>query len=112
MGLTAENVVKKYGISREDQDQFSYESHQKAIAAIQGGKFDDEIVPVQVRTTEYRNGKQVENSYEFKVDEGARADTSLEALAKLRPAFSPTGTVTAGNSSQRSDGAAEPGDRG
>ncbi len=106
MGLTAENVAKKYEISREDQDAFAFRSHQNAIAAIEGGRFEDEIVPVPVQTTEYKNEKQVENSYEFKVDEGPRADTTPEALAKLRPAFSPVGSVTAGNSSQRSDGAA------
>ncbi|MCB9782499.1 MAG: thiolase family protein [Candidatus Omnitrophica bacterium] len=106
MGLTAENVVKKYGISREDQDAFALKSHKNAAAAIQNGRFEDEIVPVPIEATEYKNGKQEKRSFEFKTDEGPRADTSLEALAKLRPAFSPFGTVTAGNSSQRSDGAA------
>ncbi|MCA9413125.1 MAG: thiolase family protein [Candidatus Omnitrophica bacterium] len=106
MGLTAENVVKKYGISREDQDAFALKSHQNAAAAIEGGRFEDEIVPVPIEAMEYKNGKQEKKSFEFKTDEGPRADTSLEALAKLRPAFSPFGTVTAGNSSQRSDGAA------
>jgi len=106
MGLTAENLAKKYGIGREESDQFSYRSHQNALAAQQAGKFDDEIVPVEVTQVGYSNGKTSETTFEFKVDEGPRADTNLEALAKLRPAFSPTGTVTAGNSSQRSDGAA------
>jgi acetyl-CoA acyltransferase len=106
MGLTAENLAKKYGIGREESDQFSYRSHQNALAAQQAGKFDDEIVPVEVTQVGYSNGKTSETTFEFKVDEGPRADTNLEALAKLRPAFSPTGSVTAGNSSQRSDGAA------
>ncbi len=108
MGLTAERVAKHYGISREQMDQFSFESHQKALAAIQSGKFDDEIVPVTVTSTPTPNGKgktmPVEST--FKMDEGPRADTSLEALAKLKPVFHATGTVTAGNSSQTSDGAA------
>jgi acetyl-CoA acyltransferase len=106
MGLTAENLAKKYGISREEQDAFSYGSHQKAIAAIEGGKFAEEIVPVSVRTTELKGRRPTDLVFDFKVDEGPRKDTTLEALAKLKPAFSPTGTVTAGNSSQRSDGAA------
>ena len=91
MGLTAENVVKKYGISREDQDEFALKSHQNAAAAIAGGHFEDEIVPVPIEATEYKNGKQEKKSFEFKTDEGPRADTNLEALAKLRPAFSPFG---------------------
>jgi acetyl-CoA acyltransferase len=108
MGLTAERVAKHYGISREQMDQFSFESHQKALAAIQSGKFDDEIVPVTVTTTPSPNGKGKTKPVEstFKQDEGPRADTSLEALAKLKPVFHATGTVTAGNSSQTSDGAA------
>src|SRR5271155_5033944 len=108
MGLTAERVAKHYGISREQMDQFSFESHQKALAAIQSGKFDDEIVPVTVTNTPTPNGKGKTKPVEstFKMDEGPRADTSLEALAKLRPVFHATGTVTAGNSSQTSDGAA------
>ena len=108
MGLTAERVAKHYGISREQMDQFSYESHQKALAAIQSGKFDDEIVPVTVTSTPTPNGKGKTKPVEstFKMDEGPRADTSLEALAKLKPVFHATGTVTAGNSSQTSDGAA------
>jgi acetyl-CoA acyltransferase len=108
MGLTAERVAKHYGISREQMDQFSFESHQKALAAIQSGKFDDEIVPVTVTNTPTPNGKGKTKPVEstFKQDEGPRADTSLEALAKLKPVFHAAGTVTAGNSSQTSDGAA------
>ena len=107
MGLTAERVATHYGITREAMDQFSYESHQKALAAIEGGKFDDEIVPVPV-TSSSVNGKGKAKTTEavFAKDEGPRADTSLEALAKLKPVFHAKGTVTAGNSSQTSDGAA------
>jgi acetyl-CoA acyltransferase len=107
MGLTAERVATHYGITREAMDEFSYQSHQKALAAIQSGKFDDEIVPVPVTTTSM-NGKGMASTVEstFKMDEGPRADTSLEALAKLKPVFHAKGTVTAGNSSQTSDGAA------
>ena len=107
MGLTAENLARKYGISREEADAFALSSHQKAIAAIQGGRFKDEIVPLAVRTTELDSkGKRVTRESVFQVDEGPRADTSLDALAKLRPAFHARGTVTAGNASQTSDGAA------
>ena len=102
MGLTAEEVYRKYNVSREDQDQFSYRSHQNALKAQAEGRFDDEIVPLEVDTTTPSGTKKGS----FKKDEGPRADTSLEALAKLRPAFHATGTVTAGNSSQTSDGAA------
>jgi acetyl-CoA acyltransferase len=107
MGLTAERVASHYGISREEMDQFSYDSHQKALAAISEGRFDDEIVPVTV-TTSIPNGKGQPKPVEstFSQDEGPRADTSLEALAKLKPVFHAKGTVTAGNSSQTSDGAA------
>jgi acetyl-CoA acyltransferase len=107
MGLTAERVAAHYGITREQMDHFSYDSHQKALAAIGLGKFDDEIVPVNV-TTSVVNGKGKAKSVEstFLKDEGPRADTSLEALAKLKPVFHAKGTVTAGNSSQTSDGAA------
>ena len=106
MGLTAEEVAKDYNISREDMDKFSYDSHMKAIKAIEEGKFKDEIVPVTVNET-YINeeGKRVTRSFVVDTDEGPRADTSMEVLAKLRPAFSAGGTVTAGNSSQTSDGA-------
>jgi len=116
MGLTAENLAKKYGITREQADAFSYASHQKALAAIAAGKFKNEIVPVEVKTAVYTNGasaagaavkgKITTTSVTFDTDEGPRADTSLEALAKLKPAFHAHGTVTAGNSSQMSDGAA------
>jgi len=102
MGLTAEEVYRKYNVSREDQDQFSYRSHQNALKAQAEGRFDDEIVPLEVDSTTPYDKKQAV----FKKDEGPRADTSLEALAKLRPVFHVAGTVTAGNSSQTSDGAA------
>jgi len=107
MGLTAERVAAHYGITREQQDEFSYHSHQKALAAIAAGKFDDEIVPVEVvSATPDKKSKTKPTTATFKQDEGPRADTSLEALAKLRPVFHARGTVTAGNSSQTSDGAA------
>jgi acetyl-CoA acyltransferase len=112
MGLTAENVAKKYGITREKADEFSLASHKKALAAIASGKFKDEIVPVEVKTTVVANGKNghaakpVTTTAVFEIDEGPRADTSTEALAKLKPAFHAHGTTTAGNSSQTSDGAA------
>jgi len=108
MGLTAERVAAHYGISREAMDEFSFNSHQKALAAIRDGKFDDEIVPVTVTTTPAPNGKGKVKPVDsiFKIDEGPRADTSLEALAKLKPVFHAKGTITAGNSSQTSDGAA------
>jgi len=107
MGLTAEAVAREYHVSREDQDEFSFRSHQKAIAAIQAGKFKDEIVPVKVLET-YLDANEKKKTREFVVDtdEGARADTNLEALAKLKPVFDAKGSVTAGNSSQTSDGAA------
>lgn len=107
MGLTAERVAKHYGIGREESDEFALASHRKALAAIESGKFEDEIVPVPVVTTAVDDaGKPVKNETSFRVDEGPRADTSYEALAKLRPAFHAGGIVTAGNSSQTSDGAA------
>ncbi|MGB9336312.1 MAG: acetyl-CoA C-acyltransferase [Candidatus Acidiferrales bacterium] len=109
MGLTAENVAKKYGITREQADEFSLRSHKNAIAAIAAGKFKDEIVPVEVSYTEIppNNGNKAKTTkLVFDTDEGPRADTSMEALAKLKPAFHARGTVTAGNSSQTSDGAA------
>jgi len=107
MGLTAEEIAKKYNISREDQDDFAYNSHMKAINALEKGLFKDEIVPVHVTET-YLNGDMLKQSRKFTVDtdEGPRRDTSLEALARLKPAFSKDGSVTAGNSSQTSDGAA------
>lgn len=106
MGLTAENVAARYGISRADQDVFSLRSHQRAIAALEAGLFDPEIVPLEVKVVEPGNGKLVTRQFTFKQDEGPRADTSLEALARLKPAFKEGGSVTAGNSSQMSDGAA------
>ena len=106
MGLTAENLARKYGITREQADEFSLRSHQKAIAAIAAGRFKDEVVPVEVSFTALNNGRPKTTKTVFDTDEGPRADTSLEALAKLKPAFHAHGTVTAGNSSQMSDGAA------
>lgn len=115
MGLTAENLAKKFGITREQADEFSLASHQKALAAIAAGKFKDEIVPVEVSynvlDAAASNGKPGSTRTKtvkatFDTDEGPRADTSMEALAKLKPAFHARGTVTAGNSSQTSDGAA------
>lgn len=107
MGHTAEEVAKKYGISREDQDAFAVRSHQKAAAAIAAGKFTDEIVPVEVINRFVgKDNKLQESKKLFSVDEGVRPDSSVAGLAKLRPAFSVTGSVTAGNSSQTSDGAA------
>jgi acetyl-CoA acyltransferase len=106
MGLTAENLVQRYNIAREDQDAFSLASHQKAIDAIDAGRFEEEIVPVTVRETEVAGGAPRTREWEFRVDEGPRRDTSVEALAALKPVFHVKGTVTAGNSSQRSDGAA------
>jgi acetyl-CoA acyltransferase len=116
MGLTAEEVYRKYKISREDQDAFAYRSHQNALKAQAEGKFDEEIVPIEVDVTTLANGSSSNGKVAsaelttarsiFKKDEGPRADTSVEALAKLRAVFHAQGTVTAGNSSQTSDGAA------
>jgi acetyl-CoA acyltransferase len=107
MGHTAEQVAMKYGISREDQDAFAVRSHQKAAKAIAEGKFVDEIVPVDVTIRTVGNdNKLVEKTIQFSQDEGVRPDTNLQTLGKLRPAFSVTGSVTAGNASQTSDGAA------
>jgi len=110
MGLTAENLARKYAITREQADQFSYQSHQKALAAIAACKFKDEVVPVEVSITAVENGSKAARVKTtktiFDTDEGPRADTSLEVLAKLKPAFHVKGTTTAGNSSQMSDGAA------
>ena len=107
MGLTAEEVAKQYKVSREDQDKFALNSHLKAINAIKNGFFKDDIVPIHVKET-YLDEKEKKKTRESVVenDEGPRADTSYEALAKLRPVFTATGSVTAGNSSQTSDGAA------
>jgi acetyl-CoA acyltransferase len=118
MGLTAENLARKYGITREQSDEFSFASHQKALAAIAAGKFKDEIVPVEVSYTVLQAGANGGSAgasnaarpktvkMNFDTDEGPRADTSVEALSKLKPAFHLHGVVTAGNSSQMSDGAA------
>jgi acetyl-CoA acyltransferase len=107
MGLTAERVAKHYNITREDSDQFSLESHRKAVAAIEAGKFQDEIVPVPVTiTTPNGSTKPKSSTTDFRTDEGPRADTTAEALAKLPAVFHAKGVVTAGNSSQTSDGAA------
>jgi acetyl-CoA acyltransferase len=107
MGHTAEEVAKRYNVTREDQDRFALASHQKAHAAIQEGKFKDEIVPITVKNHYFdENGKLKVKEQVFDTDEGVRPDTTLEILAKLRPAFKVGGTVTAGNSSQTSDGAA------
>jgi acetyl-CoA acyltransferase len=106
MGVTAENVARKYGISREDQDAFALKSHQKAAAAIKAGKFKDEILPIKTKTQEVSEDGTVKfREFVFDTDEGVRADTTLEALSKLRPAFSVTGSVTPGNSSPLNDGA-------
>ena len=106
MGLTAERLAQRFGITREMADEFSLNSHKKALAAISAGKFDDEIVPVAVSYTTPNGNKPRRIDQEFKIDEGPRADSTAEALAGLRPAFHAKGTVTAGNSSQMSDGAA------
>ena len=107
MGLTAEAVAKEYNISRAEQDEFAYNSHQKAIKAITSGRFKDEIVPVNI-TEVYvdESGKKKKRDFKIDTDEGPRADTSIDALAKLKPVFDAKGVVTAGNSSQTSDGAA------
>ena len=107
MGLTAENLSEKYNISREEQDEFSLKSHQKAAKAVNSGLFDPELVSVDVEIIEFDGEERpVKKNFTVKRDEGPRADTSMEALAKLKPAFKEGGTVTAGNSSQMSDGAA------
>ncbi len=107
MGLTAENVAVKYGVSRADQDAFGLRSHQRAAKAVESGLFDEQIAPLTVEITEpASNGHTLTKTFIFKRDEGPRADTSLEALARLKPAFKEGGTVTAGTSSQMSDGAA------
>lgn len=108
MGLTAENVADKYEISREDQDNFALRSHQNANEAVDSGLFDPQIVPVDVEIVEpsSNGGAPIKRTFTFDRDEGPRADTSIEALAKLKPVFKVDGTVTAGTSSQMSDGAA------
>lgn len=107
MGLTAENLAAKFAVSRQDADVFALESHQKAVAALDAGRFKEECVPVPVREVNLDgNRKRKVTEFVFEADEGPRRDTSLEKLAALKPAFGPKGTVTAGNASQRSDGAA------
>jgi acetyl-CoA acyltransferase len=106
MGLTAEEVAKEYNITREDADLFSFQSHQKAVKAIADGKFKDEILPITIEDVLVENGKRKSQTFVVDTDEGPRAGTTLEALAKLKPAFKQGGQVTAGNSSQTSDGAA------
>lgn len=106
MGLTAENVSVKYGVSREDQDAFALQSNLKAAKAVESGLFDPELVPIDVEIVEYVDGKESTRKFTVKRDEGPRGDSTLEGLAKLKPAFKEGGTVTAGNSSQMSDGAA------
>jgi acetyl-CoA acetyltransferase family protein len=107
MGLTAEEVSTKYNVNREDQDEFSFHSHQKALKAIAEGKFKSQIVPFEVEQVDFdpNTNKRVSSKYVVDTDEGPRADTTMEALSKLRPAFKNGGSVTAGNSSQTSDGA-------
>jgi acetyl-CoA acyltransferase len=106
MGLGTEEVAKRYEISREDQDRFALLSHQNAVAAIDAGRFQEEIVPLEFEEVTLEGRKRVRRQVKFEIDEGPRRDTSLEALSALRPAFKPDGVVTAGNSSQTSDGAA------
>jgi acetyl-CoA acyltransferase len=106
MGATAEAVASKYGVSREEADTFAVRSHEKAAAAIDAGKFDDEIVPITVEDIFVKDGKRVESTHTVSMDEGVRRSTTLEGLARLRPVFKQNGVVTAGNSSQISDGAA------
>lgn len=106
MGLTAEAVAQDYKISREDQDEFSLKSNQKAVAAIDAGRFKEDIVPIEVEEIFMKNGKRDVRKYTVDTDEGPRRDTTMEKLARLRPVFDARGTVTAGNASQTSDGAA------
>ncbi|NVK03621.1 MAG: acetyl-CoA C-acyltransferase [Flavobacteriia bacterium] len=107
MGLTAEAVANQFKVSREDQDQFAFNSHQKALEALKTGRFKDDIAPIQVEEKFLNDKEKIETkNYVFDTDEGPRADTNLEALGRLRPVFAAGGSVTAGNSSQTSDGAA------
>ncbi len=106
MGLTAEAVAKQFNITREEQDEFALTSHMRALKAIEEGKFKDEIVPVEVTENYFKDGKKQTRTYVFDTDEGPRKGTSMEALARLKPVFAQGGSVTAGNSSQTSDGAA------
>jgi len=105
MGLTAEELAVKYDITREQSDEFAFNSHMKALQAQKDGKFDDDIIPIEVNETYYENGKKKTRKYTVDKDEGPRAGTTMEALARLRPVFKQGGQVTAGNSSQTSDGA-------
>jgi len=106
MGLTAEAVAREYKVSREDQDLFGLQSHQRAMEAIHAGRFSDEIVPLEIEEVFVKDGKRQSRTYTFDSDEGPRPDSSLEALSRLKPVFDAQGTVTAGNASQTSDGAA------
>ena len=106
MGITAENVAEKYGVSREEQDRFALQSHQRAVEATESGRFDEELVSLRVEETLMQNGRPETVEHNVTHDEGPRKDTTLEALAGLRPVFRKGGTVTAGNASQRSDGGA------
>jgi acetyl-CoA acyltransferase len=106
MGHTAEAVSEKYEITRESADKFAYESHKKAAAAIDNGKFTDQIVPIEVEDVFVKDGKKITTSHIVSMDEGVRRDTTIDGLAKLRPVFKKGGVITAGNSSQTSDGAA------
>ena len=106
MGITAEAVAKKYNINRAECDEFAYNSHMKAASAIESGRFRDEIVPINVKEVFVKNGRKVVEDFIMDTDEGYRKDTTVEALAKLRPVFATDGIVTAGNASQTSDGAA------
>jgi acetyl-CoA acyltransferase len=106
MGITAELVAQRHGVSRADQDAFAAESHRRAAAAQDAGRFDEELVPVEVESTALVGGKLVKKAETFRADEGVRRDTTAEGLAKLKPAFKLDGSVTAGNASQMTDGAA------
>ena len=106
MGLTAERVSEEFGVSRDDQDEFAYRSHHRAAAAVEAGKFDEQIVPYEFTEVEFANGERVERQFLLDRDEHLRPNTSVEALGKLRPVFKQGGSVTAGNSSPLSDGAA------
>jgi len=106
MGLTAEAVAREFEVSREDQDQFALQSNQRAVAAIDAGRFKDDIVPIEVEQVFLKDGKRETKNYSVDTDEGPRRETNMEALGRLRPVFDAQGTVTAGNASQTSDGAA------
>ena len=106
MGLTAEQIAQQWKISREDQDEFAYNSHMKALAAQKDGKFSDEIIPITVKETFVKDNKKQTREYVVDTDEGPRPDTNMESLGKLRPVFAQGGSVTAGNSSPTNDGAA------